>query len=90
MKARLLAATAAFFYGVCVLYIELNLTFEHIYYLFIPFFTVLSLTYIMVIAKLNSKMKRLVGDFNMEIDSINRQFIVFLVAYVTRLAFWIT
>ena len=52
------------------------------------YFTFLSLLYFITIALLNFKMKKLLGDLRPEINSINCQFIVFLVAYITRLVFY--
>ena len=86
--AKALAVFAATVYGVCVIYIETQKQFEAIYYLFIPYYTALAVTYVSVIVLLNIKMSKLIGDFDMEVGSINKQFIVFLIAYITKLAFY--
>ena len=43
-----------------------------------------------VIVRLNGVMKRMTGDFQREIRSVNCQFFVFLFAYLTRSACIIT
>ena len=86
--ARISAVVGLAIYGAAATYIEVTKGFEYIYYLRIPFFGLLTALYIQVIIFLNLKMRKLVGDFNMEIKSINKQFIVFLIAYITRIAFW--
>ena len=52
------------------------------------YFAFLSVLYFITIALLNFKMKKLLEDFKPEINSINCQFIVFLLAYITRLVFY--
>ena len=87
LVARILVASAAAIYGSLVIFIETVIGFDYIYFLWITYFSLLSGLYILVIFQLNSKMKRLAGNFNVEIASINRQFIVFLFAYLTRLTY---
>ena len=87
LVARILVASAAVIYGSLVIFIETVIGFDYIYFLWISYFSLLSGLYILVIFQLNSKMRRLAGNFNVEIASINRQFIVFLFAYLTRLTY---
>ena len=84
---RTFAVFAVIIYGTLVLYIETQLGFNYIYYLWVPYYSMLTILYILVIIVLNCKMRNLKGGFNMEIESINKQFLVFLFAYITRLAF---
>ena len=87
---RTLAVFAVIIYGTLVLYIETQLGFKYIYYLWVPYYSMLTILYILVIIVLNCKMRNLKGGFNMEIESINKQFLVFLFAYITRIAWWVT
>ena len=77
-------------YAVIEVYIEDYLDeFKFIYYLWIIYFSILTLVYFSTVLLLNSKMRLLGGNFTSEIRSINSQFLVFLLAYVTRLIFFI-
>ena len=87
LVVRILGAFAATIYVSLVIFIETVIGFNYIYYLWIPYFAMLSSLYILVIFQLNSKMRLLARNFNVEIASINRQFIVFLFAYLTRLTY---
>ena len=52
-------------------------------------FSILSALYLGVIILLNRKMLELGGDFQSERTSINLQFTIFLISYVTRLIWYI-
>ena len=86
---RILAVLTMITYGTLVIYIETQLGFNYIYNLWIPFYACLTTLYVAVILLLNNKMRKLKGGFNMEIESINKQFIVFLFAYLTRIIWWV-
>ena len=86
---RACSVSAALIYAITCTYIDLELTKIQEYWLWISYFSLLSVTYIITIIKLNNKMLKLPGDFEPEIKSINCQFAVFLVSYVTRLAWFI-
>ena len=50
-------------------------------------FILLTVMYSVVIYMLNRVMRKLVGDFKNEIRSVNGQFFVFLISYLTRCSF---
>ena len=54
---------------------------------FIGFLVVMLLMYSVIIIMLNRTMRSLTGDFKKEIRSVNNQFFVFLISYLTICAY---
>ena len=59
---------------------------KRFFYFTISALVILVMTYTIVIIKLNQVMKKVDGNFEQEIRSINCQFFFFLIAYLTRIA----